>query len=528
MDLGKITLANGMRTVLLLIFILIAAAIAPLNSRAQTSPAAATPATATTIRLVEAQGDVQVLPQGATVWSKAQADLELHPLDRLKSAENSRMAVRWSDQSVVSFGPSTELEILAPKAADDQAGLHLVRGIISFFHRDKPGHIHIITHGTMAGVEGTEFALAVDDADTTTMSVIDGKVRFGNEQSTLLLTNGEQAVALSGQAPKRTAGFIANNVLQWCFYYPAVLDPDELQLSDDEQKGLSNSLEAYRSGDLLAALDAYPTNRSNVSDSEKVCHAALLLSVGEVAETESVLASVGDTNGRPARLGTALRQLIAAVKLQPSVLTGKPELATELMADSYFEQSRAIMETSLKNALQEARQATVVSPKFGFAWERVAELEFCFGRNKEAMKALDTSHGLSPRNAQAMALTGFVLSAQNEPKEARKWFDRAIDADGALGNAWLGRGLVRIRTWDKAGGKEDLLMAAALEPQRAELRSYLGKAYAVSGDDKHAAKELGLAKTLDPKDPTAWLYSALLNQQDNQINDAIRDLEKSQ
>jgi len=71
-------------------------------------------------------------------------------------------------------------------------------------------------------------------------------------------------------------------------------------------------------------------------------------------------------------------------------------------------------------------------------------------------------------------------------------------------------------------------VAAALEPQRAELRSYLGKVYADAGDDPHAARELQLAEKLDPDDPTAWLYSALLDQQENRINDAIQDLEKSQ
>ena len=100
--------------------------------------------------------------------------------------------------------------------------------------------------------------------------------------------------------------------------------------------------------------------------------------------------------------------------------------------------------------------------------------------------------------------------------------------DSALGNAWLGRGLCRIRRGDAKGGREDLLVAAALEPQRAELRSYLGKAYATTGDYPRAAKEFQLAEKLDPKDPTPWLYSALLNQEHNRINDAIRDLEKSQ
>jgi len=480
------------------------------------------------IRILEIQGVVQVLPKGGTVWSAALTNEVLHPFDRVRAASNSRVALRWSDESIVSFGAQTELEILTPNAADEQAGLHLIRGIVSFFHRDKPGHIHIITRGAVAGVEGTEFAMAVDDADATTLSVVDGKVRFGTTQTTLLLTNGEQAVVELGKAPVRIAGFIANNLLQWCFYYPAVVDPDELQLTAAEEKDLSASLAAYRSGDLLAALDRYPAGRQNISDREKVYHAALLLAVGQVPETERMLNTVSDQSGRPAKLSMALRQLIAAVKRQLPASEGKPQLASELLAASYFEQSKAVRETSLENALRLAKQATEVSPKFGFAWERVAELEFSFGHTGSALKALKKSIALAPNNAQALALEGFIFAAQGQPRKAREWFNRAIAADAALGNAWLGRGLVRIHLGDKSGGREDLLVAAALEPQRAELRSYLGKAYVHSGDDVRAKRELDLAKKLDPNDPTAWLYSALLNQQDNQINDAIRDLEKSQ
>src|SRR5438552_8268330 len=95
---------------------------------------------------------------------------------------------------------------------------------------------------------------------------------------------------------------------------------------------------------------------------------------------------------------------------------------------------------------------------------------------------------------------------------------KAITMGSALGISLLGRGLCRIRRGDTIGGREDLVVAAALEPQRALLRSYLGKAYANTGESQRAAHELGLAKSLDPADPSAWLYSALLNQQDNRIN----------
>ena len=489
-----------------------------------------TPARGTNeIRIVELQGAVEISPAGAKTWVLTQTNQLLYPNDRLRTGPNSRVALRWSDESVVPFGASTELEVLSPDAADAQPGLHLVRGIISFFHRDKPGRIRVITRGAVAGIEGTEFVLAVDDSDRTTVSVIDGKVRFGNERATLVLTNGEQAAAEVGQPPARTAGFVANNLLQWCFYYPAVLDPADLSLTADEQNTLSESLAAYRAGDLLGALAKYPAGRQPGSDPERVYYAALLLSVGEVAKTEAALGSLSSNDqSTPAqRAAVALRELIAAVK-HDTFSAPAPQLTSEFLANSYYQQSRADRKTSLALALESAKQAAAKSPQLGFAWERVAELEFSFGHTGDAAEALEKSLALAPRNAQAHALKGFVLTAEGKTREALASFEHAIQLDSALANAWLGRGLCRIHLGDNQGGRQDLLVAAALEPQRAELRSYLGKAYGNVGDFSHATKELALAEKLDPNDPTAFLYSAAINQENNRVNEAIRDLEKSE
>src|SRR6185295_10152533 len=136
-------------------------------------------------------------------------------------------------------------------------------------------------------------------------------------------------------------------------------------------------------------------------------------------------------------------------------------LATEWMAESYYLQSRL----QLDAALNAAREATKKSPQFGYAWVRLAELEFSFGHGPKALAALDKGLLLSPRNAQGLALKGFVLAGQNKIKEAITYFDQAIAIDGALGNAWLGRGLCKIRQGKADAGRNDLLVAAALEPQ---------------------------------------------------------------
>lgn len=482
------------------------------------------------VRILQIQGTAEVLTEGARKWVLTQTNQVLSAGDRLRTGPNSRVTLLWSDQSVVPFGALTELEILPPDQPGSLSGLRLFQGLLSFFHRDQPGRIRVLTRGAAASIRGTEFVMEVRETnggEQVLLAVIDGEVRLANAQGAVVLTNQEQAVIAPGQPPLRTAGFIANNVLQWCFYYPGVLDLNELGLSAEEQEALRISLSAYRAGDLLGALAQYPVNRQPASDSERIYHAALLLAVGQVEQTEVALAAL-PSGSRQAPLSRALTTLIAAVKRSPQSTPAQPQLATELLAASYYEQSRAMGEAALRTALDLARRATVASPQFSFAWVRVAELEFGFGRTREAAVALERGLELAPRNAQALALKGFILAGRNQITQAEEWFDRAIAADAALGNAWLGRGLCRIRKGEVAAGRSDLLVAAAIEPQRALLRSYLGKAFADGGETELANRELNLALRLDPNDPTGWLYAALLKQQQNRINEAIRDLEQSQ
>ncbi len=428
----------------------------------------ATPASAQVsdaIRIVAVQEPVEILPHGSDRWMLTATNQLLYPFDRVRTGTNGSIGLLWSDQSVLRFGALTELEILPPSTGDSDHGLHLIRGILSFFHRAKPGRIRVITSSAFAGIEGTEFVMeagAPAGTEQTTLSVIDGKVRFGNDTGTLVLTNGEQAVAQIGKAPMRTSGFIANNLLQWCFYYPGVLNADELPLTQPEKDALQASLAAYRAGDLPVALAKFPGDQAHGSNAERIYHAGLLLGAGQVAEAEADLSTlqVADSSSTPQRLATALRTLIAAVKWESRPSAVPPQLASEYLAASYFEQSRAIEGVSLPLALQLASRAATNSPDFGFAWERVAELEFSFGHIDRASAALDNALRLSPRNAQALALEGrFCWRRKTRCATPSSGLIRAIAADPYLGNAWLGRGLCRIRRGDAqvCAGREDLL-----------------------------------------------------------------------
>ena len=99
--------------------------------------------------------------------------------------------------------------------------------------------------------------------------------------------------------------------------------------------------------------------------------------------------------------------MIATVKAQ------KPEprpveslnTATEAIAESYYRQSRA----DLKEARAAALRATLLAPQNGYAWTRLAELEFSRGDARGSREALAKALELTPLNAQAHALQGFVF-----------------------------------------------------------------------------------------------------------------------
>jgi tetratricopeptide (TPR) repeat protein len=468
--------------------------------------------------LIVIEGTVEVAPRGSDVWAPAKLNQRIQLGERLRTGKSSRATLR-SSAGDMPVRESSLLTIAPPRAGSDRPIVELVRGFFYFFTRGQPTDIEFKNRLASAAARGTEFTVAVDDNDRIEINVFDGVVDLTNAQGSETATNGEQVVAASGQRPAKSPALSASNLVQWVLYYPGVLDVDELALGEAANDVLRDSLAAYRRGDLVRALNLYPEGRLPANDNEKIYRAALVLVVGEVDEAKAILDSLAKTS----EFSIALRKLIAAVRNEVFTEQSAFTSGTAWLADSYYQQSRL----NLDAALTAARSAAEHSPQFGFAWARVAELEFSFGRIDPAFVAVSRALKLSPRHAPALALTGFLLAAQNRIPEAIYQFDQAIEVDGALSDAWLGRGLCRIRRGDR-GGLDDLRTAAALEPNRAVLRSYLAKGFDDAGRVKLAEHELNLSRRIDPNDPTVWLYSALHNQQQNRINDAIRDLEHSQ
>jgi len=470
--------------------------------------------TAANASLLSKENVVDVASGGGS-WTSATVGQTLALHNRLRTGEDSRAAVRMTDLSVLRIDELTTIELTPPASTTDKPSLSVKEGTTYFFSREKSREIRIETPAANGAMRGTEFVVAVAASGSTTVTMLDGEVELSNAQGSLVVGSGEQAKVDVGGRPRKTAVLEAINSVQWCLYYPGVLNLKELGYSRNSNASVS----AYNEGDLLAALAAFGHRRESGSNADKVYHAGLLLAVGQVPKAESLLRSVS----REAPGRQALLTLIAAVTLKPRPDSAPPQTASDWIAESYYLQSQA----NLPDALAAAQHATEIDPEFGFAWTRVAELYFSFGRVPQAKAALEKGLQLSPRNPAAHALRGYLFSAENRINEAKDAFEKAMAVDSALGNAWLGRGLCLIRQSKNEDGRRDLQVAAALEPNRSLFHSYLGKAFGNDGTERKARLELGRAKTLDPRDPTPWIYSAIENKQDSRINEAVRDLEKS-
>jgi len=467
-------------------------------------------------QLVDFAGTVEVTSAGTNDWHAASINQFLQAGDRLRTAANSRATLQLSDRSVLRVSQSTILEI-QPPAAPARHRFGLRQGALFFLDRERPADVEFETPLATGAIRGTEFFLAVAETDASTrLALFDGAVELKTASGSLPLVGGQQAFVQPGQPPQLAAVLPAVNLMQWSFYYPAVLNAADIPFTDADRAALGKSLAAYAGGDLLSAFAEAPDGLATQSPATRTYYAALKLAVGQVVEAEDLLAPIGEA-------AAPLREVIAAVEFQPVAPLDDPTNSSGWLARSYYLQSRS----QLTSALGAARQAAKLAPEFGFAWARVAELEFDLEQRRGARNALAQARSLSPRNAQAVALEGFIALDEDHPRPALEWFDRAIALDGSLPSAWLGRALAQAQLGRDDETRRSLQIAAALEPQRGLFHSYLGKAWGQAGEDPLADKEFALAKKLDPADPTAWLYSALHRFQTHQVNGAVRDLEHS-
>ena len=475
------------------------------------------------------EGEAQVMRNETHAWLTLDAEDVLCQGDRIRVLANSRVALEMPNDTVTRLDAHTIVEFVSSDASG-HSWLDMIRGVAHFISR-VPRHLTIKTPYMNAVVEGTEFQVSVTDDESSVM-VFEGVVAVSNEFGREDATGG-QVIAVGKNGAKPVLRTVVNpwSAIQWALYYPPLLTLTTVNLDVlpvSERDAWLRAVVETRAGNVHGALRSL--DGLAPSSPSLIYRASLLLSVGRVDEAKWDIDFVLDQSPEDGN-ALALRSIIAtvqndreeAISAALDALRVAPELAAPRLALSYAWQSRF----ELERARDVLEQAIMDIPDNTLLWARMAEVRLMFREFGGALEAARAASSLEPGNAHAKTVLGFAQLLKMKTKVARQSFEQAIMLDPSAPLPRLGLGLALIRGGKLEEGRRKLEIAVVLDPANALLRSYLGKAYYEEKRNVFAADQFGLAKDLDPHDPTAWFYDAIRKQTENRLVEALHDLEQA-
>lgn len=115
------------------------------------------------------KGDALVINGSQQI--KAEVGTPIATGNKLKTGSNSSMGVTFKDNTVMSFGPNTELTVdeylYAPNSGKLKLGATMAKGTLAYLSgaiaKIKPDAVSVKTPTGTIGVRGTHFVLKVED-----------------------------------------------------------------------------------------------------------------------------------------------------------------------------------------------------------------------------------------------------------------------------------------------------------------------------------------------------------------------------
>lgn len=144
-----------------------------------------------------------------------------------------------------------------------------------------------------------------------------------------------------------------------------------------------------------------------------------------------------------------------------------------------------------------------------------------------AQQTIQRALKLAPNQGEVLALAGFVRLAYRDFEGARRLFLEAAALSPRLGEPHLGLGIIAFRFRQSAQGLAEILQATLLEPRVALYQAELGKALYQERNQAKALEVYDYAKTLDPQDPTPYLYKGIALTDLNRPGEAIQEINRS-
>ncbi|MGH7817953.1 MAG: tetratricopeptide repeat protein, partial [Candidatus Binatia bacterium] len=448
-------------------------------------------------KMVSVQGNVEVNRAGQTQWLKAGLNDTYCAGDRIQVGERSRADLALVNRPVIRLEQNTTIT-LAGVREEKRSVIQLIRGALYFFSRLSQ-ILEVATPFVNAGVEGTEGLIKLE-ADSTLITIFEGKVIASNPSGSLILTSGQSAIARQGSAPVLTTVVRPRDAVQWALYYPPAFDFRPENFQNATWQGLAaKSIASYKLGDFAAAFESIKGVPDTIADPTFFTYrAALLLAVGrndearrDVERALSLRAADSAALALQTIIAVAQNDKEKALEGGQKAVTANPKSSSALIALSYAQQANF----DLDGARNSLKRAVEVSPNDALAWARLAELHLSFADLDDALEAAKKAAAIDPDLSRTQTVLGFAYLTRVNTAESRKAFERAIELDQADPLPRLGLGLALIRDGHLDAGRGELDIAVSLDPDNSLLRSYLGKAYFEEKLDEQSAAQYELAKS---------------------------------
>lgn len=425
----------------------------------------------------------------------------LHVGDSVRTGENGKAALLIADETMIqlnhnslftlkrtafSAGWLKKAALRENGGAEHRSVYELESGQMWLRNKNKEIDIEIQTPLVTAGIRGTELDIRFESKDIAYLSVLEGRVSARNAIHDTSVSAMEQVIARLGQPLEKRILLSPEDTVQWVLHLPPVV---------------SESLGVFAAATDSAAIHSPYDRRMEMA------HAALM--ANDFKQAEKTLATLTAEGTQAPAAWILYAQSLLTVGKKREALTAAQKGADlsarsvpALLTLSYAHQALF----QLEEALALAEEAARIAPDNMAARLACARLLLALDESEAAYAQLS---GLSHQDsAPVQNLRGFILFSQQKTQKAIACFDRAVALDPGLSEPYLGLALARMRLGEKEAAAEAIARAMLLEPRRSLFLCYWGKMLHEMGRPHKALEILEQATSLDPSDPTPWLYRA--------------------
>ena len=451
--------------------------------------------------------------------------------NRLETDKFGRMSLLLPDHALLKIGSDTRFVY----QGEEKEGRNwlLDKGKVWLRGLFRKKHFNVQTPTAIIGVRGTEWYMTVDGDGTTTVGVVDGRVKIENRFGSLTLASKEMATVQPGRPPVKSAYLMPENAVNWTLKYRGLWDQTDIFRSG---KALGDTIQsvitAYSLNDLSAAYEYL--NRARVAFNDTAPWLAMagfleLVSGNDLSARKYFGSAVtADPAWALPHAHLSLMNLVEN-KISPArieaelALQLEPKSAVALLSMAYVLKA----ELQLDEAYELTKQAVVLSPDFYPAALISATIALEMEDFRQCRSLLEKLPEDPAIMSERETLFGYLHFREGRNKEALEHFKAAVTADPDEPDSWMGLGLAFFRLNRVDEGLNAIIKSALIAPQVSAYQSYLAKAFFELDLKDEAMASLARAKRLDPKDPTPHLYEGLWAYENRRPGEAIQHLENA-